>query len=180
MVNMILNPSGGLSRRIKRQPAPTLLTGVKRRGILFKSGGVREPGGDLARRGEVAYWVGSPPQGSRAFHGEMRSEARQRTRLRSAKLLDATYNFICEGRVHDRSVNGLRILVARDVSLPTCVAIHIDEAQEVRCARIIWRSKAMLGVRLLERAPRGTLAPSDRFALRERYYGVSNRSLASG
>jgi hypothetical protein len=95
-------------------------------------------------------------------------------RLRSAKLLDAAYHFMCECRICDRSLNGLRLALARNVGLPPHLAVHIDETGEVRGATVIWRRGSTIGIRLDEPAPAGALRPSDRFALRERYYAIDD------
>ena len=44
--------------------------------------------------------------------------------------------------------------------------------QRGRAAKIVWRNGRMLGVRLGDRADLGAINPSDRYALRERYYGI--------
>ena len=65
----------------------------------------------------------------------------------------ARYRFLCEGRICDRSRDGLRLALARDVTLPPKLAVHIDETSEVREARVIWRRGSTIGVRLQRRAP---------------------------
>jgi hypothetical protein len=92
--------------------------------------------------------------------------------LRSAKLLDAAYGFVCESRICDRSRDGLRLALARDVTLPLGLAVHIDETGEVRDARVVWRRGATIGVRLHRVAPANAIRATDRYALRERYYAV--------
>ena len=82
-----------------------------------------------------------------------RAHARERTRLRSAKLLDGAYRFVCEGRICDRSRNGLRLALAQDVPLPPQLAVHIDETSEVREAKVIWRRGSTIGIRLHSAAP---------------------------
>jgi hypothetical protein len=52
------------------------------------------------------------------------------------------------------------------------MAVHIDETGEVRGAKVVWRRGPVIGVHLRERAPANALKPWDRFALRERYYGI--------
>jgi hypothetical protein len=130
-------------------------------------------GRKLAGRGEIAYWVvspeGRPPESKRA---DLRAHPRERTRLRSAKLLDGTYRFVCEGRICDRSREGLRLALARDIALPPQLAVHVDETSEVREAKVIWRRGSTIGVRLRSAAPADALRPCDRYALRERYYAI--------
>jgi hypothetical protein len=52
------------------------------------------------------------------------------------------------------------------------MAVHIDETGEVRHAKVVWRRGTIVGVRLYDAAPLGALRPSDRLALKERYYAV--------
>ncbi|HZZ61833.1 MAG TPA: hypothetical protein VFE63_11755 [Roseiarcus sp.] len=125
----------------------------------------------VAARGQVAYRVVWQDD---AFHAnrarERRAGARESTRLRSAKALDPAFRFVCECRICDRSLDGLRLALARDVPLPRRLAVHIDESGEVRCGTIVWRRGPVIGVRLHEFA--SGMKPCDRFALRERYYGI--------
>src|SRR5580692_3414527 len=99
-------------------------------------------------------------------------EVDRRRRLTSAKLLDATYRFGCEGRICDRSRGGLRLALARDIALPPQLAVHIDETSEVREAKVIWRRGSTIGIRLHLAAPADAIRPCDRHALRERYYAI--------
>lgn len=128
-------------------------------------------GRTLAGRGEVAYCVLPPDPASHPGSSlDRRTDAREPTRLRSAKLLDGAFRFVCECRIRDRSRNGLQITLARAIRLPARFAVHIDETAEIRCARVVWRRGRFAGVLLLERAT--GVKPCDRFALRERYYGI--------
>jgi hypothetical protein len=156
-----------------RRSAPAMLHGIKRQDWPAQPQAALKVGRKLARRGEIAYWVVSPegraPEGRRA---DQRQHSRERTRLRSAKVLDGAYRFLCEGRICDRSPNGLRLALARDVALPHEFAVHIDETAEVREAKIVWRRGSTIGVRLHSAARAGALRPCDRYALRERYYAI--------
>ena len=153
--------------------AAPMLLGVERGDWRARPEAARKLGRKLAGRGEVAYWVvsreGRPPESQRAND---RAHARERTRLRSAKLLDGAYRFVCEGRICDRSRNGLRLALAQDVPLPPQLAVHIDETSEVREAKVIWRRGSTIGIRLHSAAPADALRPCDRHALRERYYAI--------
>jgi hypothetical protein len=150
-----------------------LFLGVKRRGLPAQPKAAWKLGRELAQRGEVAYWTVAPEgNGHEGKRGDQRGGPRQPTRLRSAKVLDARYRFVCEGRICDRSRDGMRLALARDIGLPPRLSVHIDETGEVRWARIIWRRGSTIGVRLQEAAPSGALKASDRFALRERYYAI--------
>ncbi len=152
---------------------PTILQGVKRQDWRAGPEAARNVGLKLAGRGEIAYWVIPPDgRGSAIERDEQRRRPRQRTRLRSAKVLDAAYRFLCESRICDRSRDGLRLALARDIALPARLAVHIDETSEIRGASVIWRRGPTIGIRLDEAAPAGAMRPCDRRALRERYYAI--------
>jgi hypothetical protein len=150
-----------------------MLQGAKRQDWRVRPEAARRLGRELAGRGEIAYWVvspeGRPPEGKPA---DQRERPRERVRLRSAKVLDGAYRFLCEGRICDRSPDGLRLALARDIRLPPRFAVHIDETSEVREAKIVWRRGSTIGVRLHSAAPADALRPCDRYALRERYYAI--------
>ena len=145
-----------------------LLQGIKREDWRARPEAALEVGRKLALRGEIAYWVVSPGR----QRADERADRRERTRLRSAKLLDGAYRFVCEGRICDRSRHGLRVSLARNIALPSQLAVHIDETSEVRDAQVIWRRGSTIGIRLMEAAPADALRPSDRHALKERYYAI--------
>ena len=150
-----------------------VLVGIKRQDWRAQSAAALNLGRKLASRGEIAYCVVSddepPPAGKSA---DPRAYPRERTRLRSAKLLDGGCRFLSEGRIYDRSRDGLRLALARDVTLPRELAVHIDETAEVREAKIIWRRGSTIGVRLQEVVPADAVTASRRSALRERYYAI--------
>jgi len=168
MVNAVLTPraSGRAS------PAAALL-GVKREDWRAHPQAALKLARKLALRGEVAYFVvSSQPKQHEGRRRDQRANPREPARLRSAKLLDGAYRFVCEGRICDRSPDGLRLTLARDVGLPPRLAVHIDETGEVRDARLVWRRGATIGVRLHEAAAADALKPSDRYALARRYYAI--------
>ena len=169
MINEAL--AGRRSNRDRADQA--MLSGVKRPDWRARPEAALKIGRKLAERGEIAYWVVSPrgtsPESERA---DQRQRPRERTRLRSAKLLDGSYRFLCEGRICDRSRDGLRLALARAIALPPQLAVHIDETSEVRDAKVIWRRGSTIGVQLHAAAPREALRPCDRYALKERYYAV--------
>ena len=130
----------------------------------------------LARRGQIAYVVGGvrpeTPRPARPTNGrELRLAGRRRTRLRSAKILDAANAFVCDCLIYDRSATGLRLTLARDVGLPPQFQVHDDESGAIESVATVWRRGASLGVRFSGFGG-ATLKPSDRMALRGRYYGV--------
>ncbi len=150
-----------------------MLVGIRRQDWRAGSEDAVGLGRKLAERGEIAYWVLSNDGGSSADKSaDLRAHARVRTRLRSAKLLDGAYRFVCEGRIRDRSRDGLRLALARDVTLPPRLAVHIDETSEVRVATVVWRRGSTVGIRLHSAAPADAMRPCDRNALKERYYAL--------
>jgi hypothetical protein len=149
------------------------LLGIKRQDWRGRPEAALELGRKLAVRGEIAYWVDSPAARSPGDNSaDRRTYPRGRTRLRSAKLLDGSYRFVCDSRICDRSRSGLRLALARDVVLPPQLAVHVDETHEVRKAEVVWRRGSTIGIRLHAAAPAAALRPCDRYALRERYYAI--------
>jgi hypothetical protein len=149
-----------------------VLVGIKRQDWRAQSETALKLGRKLAERGEIAYRVVSDDGGSIAHKSaDLRAHPRERTRLRSAKLLDGC-RFLSEGRICDRSRDGLRLTLARDVTLPPRLAVHIDETSEVREAKIIWRRGSTIGVRLQGTLPADAMNASRRSALKERYYAI--------
>jgi hypothetical protein len=150
-----------------------VLIGIKRQDWRAESGEALKLRRKLASRGEIAYCVvsdGGRP--SAAKNADLRAYPRERTRLRSAKLLDGGCRFLTEGRICDRSPDGLRMALARNVSLPRKLAVHIDETSELREATIIWRRGSTVGIRLQGALPEDAMTASRRSALRERYYAI--------
>ena len=149
------------------------MLGIKRQDWRARPEVALELGRKLAGRGEIAYWVVSPearpPEGKRA---DQRGNRGSGSACARPKLLDGAYRFLCDGRICDRSRDGLRLALARDIALPPRLAVHIDETSEVREAKVIWRRGSTIGVRLHAAAPAGALRPCDRYALRERYYAI--------
>jgi hypothetical protein len=151
--------------------APALV-GIKRQDWRAQSETALKLGRKLASRGEIAYCVVSDGHSTAGQSADLRAHPRERNRLRSAKLLDGGCRFLSESRICDRSRDGLRLALARDVTLPPQLAVHIDETSEVRVARVIWRRGSTIGIRLGSAAPTDALRPCDRRALRERYYAI--------
>jgi hypothetical protein len=174
MVNETLHPGRRPAANHGDAHAP-MLVGIKRQDWRARPEASRGLGHKLADRGEIAYWVVSEDGRSPADKSvDLRAHPRERNRLRSAKLLDGAYRFICEGRICNQSRNGLRLALARDIALPPQLAVHIDETSEVREAKVIWRRGSTIGIRLRSAAPADALRPCDRHALKERYYAIPN------
>jgi hypothetical protein len=158
------------------------LDGVRLAGVGLPVRGLRNLGAlsreavmSLARRGQVAYHVIEPANSTAPSPGrgsDLRVDVRRRTRLRSAKVLDAANAFLCDATIQDRSAAGLRLLLARNIGLPGRFGVHDDETGEVLTVSTAWRRGQTLGVRILLRGPTAPLKPSDRLALGGRYYAV--------
>jgi hypothetical protein len=103
-----------------------------------------------------------------------RTQSRRRTRLQSAKLLDCANTFLVEALIRDRSAGGICLLLARNVGLPMRFGVHDDATGEILTVATAWRRGQTMGVRILGRGAARPLKPSDRIALRGRYYGIRN------
>lgn len=147
-----------------RPPAP-LLEGVRietpdpRRANGLSAEAVRS----LAERGQIGY---------RVVGAEPRHSTRRRTRLRSAKVLDPANAFLCDAVIQDKSSEGLRLLLARNVGLPPRFGVYDDETGEIATVAQAWRRGHTVGVRIVQRGPQTPLKPSEWKALAGRYYGV--------
>jgi hypothetical protein len=149
------------------------LVGIKRQDWRAQSEAALNLGRKLASRGEIAYCVVSEDELSPAAKSaDLRAHPRERIHLRSAKLLDGGCRFLSEGRIYDRSRDGLRLALARDIALPPRLAVYIDETSEVCEATIIWRRGSTVGIWLQGVLPEEAMTASRRSALRERYYAI--------
>ena len=129
----------------------------------------------LALRGQVAYCVVEPSREQRPKDDGRRDHrvaGRRRTRLRSAKVLDAAGKFVCECLVHDRSASGLRLTLARNLGLPAHFRVHDDETGQVDVVETVWRRGAVLGVRYSRALAAAPIKPTDRSALQGLFYAV--------
>ena len=135
----------------------------------------REYARALALRGQVAYSIVESARDGKSAgegHGDHRAAGRRRTRLRSAKILDSANKFVCECLIHDRSASGLRLALARNLGLPVHFRVHDDETGKVDAVVTVWRRGAVIGVRFSRASGPVSMKPSDRSALRGRYYAI--------
>jgi hypothetical protein len=129
----------------------------------------------LAGRGLVSYEIVEPsaqPSTADQKPKEKRTGARRRLRLRSAKLLDSQGAFICECLVRDQSAQGLCLKLMKNVGLPTRCVLYDDDTRSLNAVTTVWRRDSLLGVRYCTSAAPISIKPSDRTALRGRYYAV--------
>lgn len=135
-----------------------------------------EAAASLARQGVVTYSVttAEPPAPlSRDGKGkEARAQARARVRLRSAKVIDANNVFLCEALVQDRSADGMRLLIARNIGLPKRFGVYDDLSGEVATTTLVWRRGQTLGLRIQRHGPPSPMTPARKTALSGRYYGM--------
>lgn len=123
----------------------------------------------LAEQGFVTY-----SEAPRASGGDLRSLARTRTRLRSAKLIDADNAFLCEALVQDLSSGGMRLRLARNIGLPPRFGVHDDISGALYTVSQAWRRGLSVGVRIHASGPPSPMKRSDLTALAGRYYAVRN------
>jgi hypothetical protein len=121
----------------------------------------------LAEQGIVAYSEAQPRHAR-----EARALKRRRTRLRSAKLIDAENAFLCEALVQDLSSGGMRLRLARNIGLPKRFGVYDDVSGALYTVSQAWRRELVVGVRIHASGPPSPMKRSDRSALGGRYYGV--------
>lgn len=100
---------------------------------------------------------------------DFRHTHRRRTRLRSGKLLDRTLRFVSDCSIHDRSPQGARIVLARDIPSPSSFCLYDDELDVVFDIKVIWRQGRQWGLRFEGFVE---LPPARRKALLGRYYAL--------
>ena len=102
---------------------------------------------------------------------DQRHDKRQRTRLRSGKIIDRANRFLIEAAIIDRSSAGLRLRLARDRAIPEAFRLFDDETGFVLGARLVWRRQAIVGAQL---DPGGPLPASPRqiAGLRGKFYAM--------
>jgi hypothetical protein len=152
------------------------LEGVRLRRLPGPSGLKRLMNRSLAHQGLVSYEVVTPPNDPviEEKPREKRASARRRLRLRSAKLLDSQGAFICECLVRDQSAQGLCLQLMKNIGLPTRCIIYDDETGALNVVTTMWRRGPLIGVRYCQTAAPVSIKPSDRSALRGRYYAVAD------
>jgi hypothetical protein len=107
-----------------------------------------------------------------AYRVEARGGPRRRTRLQSAKLIDASGAFLCDATVQDMSADGLRLALARNCGLPSRFGVYLDLTGEALTATAAWRRDRIVGARVLAHQPPAPLTAAQRAALAGRYYGM--------
>jgi hypothetical protein len=114
----------------------------------------------------VSYQVLSEPGGG---PNDQRRAPRRRTRLRAGKILDRANRFLVDATILDRSCDGLRLRLARDIALRELIHFHDEESDAIYLARVAWRNGLLLGIR---RGPHVTATERRRGVLNGRYYAM--------
>lgn len=101
--------------------------------------------------------------------GERRRAPRRRTRLRSAKIIDARGRFITDCLVQDLSATGVRLRLPEAFSLPATFQIYDDQSELLHNAVLSWQRAGEAGVRFETVAdqPRDHVVAAD---MRRKYY----------
>ena len=91
-----------------------------------------------ANAGDLTYSV-AEGKAARQPEAERRSDQRRRTRLRSGKVVHLDNAFIVECRIRERSEEGARLQLARNVEVPDRIGLFDDAERSIKTAEIIWR-----------------------------------------
>lgn len=95
-----------------------------------------------------SYTVLSESRGG-AEPGERRTFTRQRTKLRSGKIIHANGQFITECLIHNRSASGCRLRLAAAIALPSLIHLFDDQSERLFQAAVMWQRQRDVGIRLL-------------------------------
>jgi hypothetical protein len=110
-----------------------------------------------------------------AIEEDRRSQLRQRTRLRSGKVLAMDNGFIVECLIRERSAEGARLQLARTVDLPGRIGLFDDAELCIRAAEIVWRRRHQLGIRFRPDLDPKHMKESDLASLARQFYAVEGR-----
>ncbi len=77
---------------------------------------------------------------------DLRSEPRFRTHLRSGRIFDLQQRFICDCVIRDRSSNGARLLLPKNVTTPNLIVFLDEELKEFIRAEVRWRQDREIGI----------------------------------
>ena len=146
-------------------PAPGTEVSARR-----TSGPIASSGGDFT----YAVLPAEPAPRGAATGGDRRAGARQRTRLRSGKVVDGDGRFIAECLIANRSSIGGLLRLAQTATLPARILLYEDQSGEVVPAAVVWRREREAGVRFLP------VDPGERYravadAMRRKFYAMARR-----
>jgi hypothetical protein len=89
-----------------------------------------------------------PPQARKSR--DKRRELRYPTKLRSGRIYDPQQRLICHCVVRDRSTNGARLLLPKNVTPPNQICFFDEELRELFRAEIRWRQDREIGILKLQ------------------------------
>ena len=89
---------------------------------------------------------------------ERRSEERQRTRLRSGKIVGLDGRFIIECQFNDIAAHGARLRAADVPNLPERFWLFDDFYARALLAKVVWRENQEIGLQFITDS---TIAPLD-------------------
>ena len=96
-----------------------------------------------ASSGAFTYAVLKEP----AAAGERRASVRQRTRLRSGKVVGADGQFVVDCLLTNRSSQGGLLRLPSPLALPPRILVYDDQSGDLLAATIIWRRDRDFGLR---------------------------------
>lgn len=124
-------------------------------------------------RQDFAYYVVKTSDAVKTRDGEdKRSACRQRTRLRSGKVLDPRNALLTECQIYDRSVNGARIRLIGDTPLPRNVRLYEDSPERLIEANVVWRKDREIGLSFNLSARPRRISRAQLAYLRGRFYAA--------
>lgn len=115
--------------------------------------------------GECTYAVIDTPA------RDKRSRPRQRTRLRTGKILDRDGRFLTECLIYDRSEHGGRLRLPAGVGLPPAIQLYDDQNATLLQADVVWRTGREAGL-TFRAAPATARTRALEAEMRRRYYAV--------
>lgn len=77
---------------------------------------------------------------------EKRRERRYGTHLRDGRIYDSQQRFICHCVVRDRSNNGARLLLPKNMTTPNLICFFDEERRELFRAEVRWRQDREIGI----------------------------------
>jgi hypothetical protein len=105
---------------------------------------------------------------------DRRRERRRRTRLRSGKLLDLQNAFLGECHIYDQSDKGARVGLLADIPAHSVIQLYEDDPEQLRVARIVWRTNSHLGLCFDSRAHARRISRIQIICLRGSFYAVAD------
>ncbi len=106
----------------------------------------RRTASPVAGRGEFTYAV-LPAHDAPRLEGERRDGCRQRTRLRSGKIIDTDGHFLIECLIANRSASGGLLRLSGSMALPSRILLYDDQSGVLQPANVIWRRGREIGIR---------------------------------